>query len=191
MLLLMPWAVLSSLSDQPFRAGDSILIKELDTWGDVLDIGTRTTRVRTQENRELIVPNSQIAKSPIVNYNYPDTNYRLQSDIRIAYGIDIDHVRQIAVEAVRSVTFVLADEPVDVLFIEFDSARKVRVRWLIATFKDKWYALDEVNTALESAFDKAHIDMPPATYALHVHIEDGGDLVGRPKPSSSTRRTKE
>ena len=165
------------LVDQPFRAGDSILIKELDIWGDVLDIGTRTTRVRTQENRELIVPNSQIAKSPIVNYNYPDTNYRLQSDIRIAYGIDIDHVRQIAVEAVRSVTFMLADEPVDVLFIKFgDSARTMRVLWWIGSFHDQWRALDAVNVALEAAFEQADIEIPCETYDLRVHMEneDGG-----------------
>ncbi len=125
------------LVDQPFREGDSVHIKELNTWGDVLDIGTRTTRFRTKDNRELIVPNSQVAKSQIVNYNYPDTRYRLQTDIGVAYGIDIDRIRMAATDAVRGVNDVLDDEPVDVYFIEFgDSARKVRVRWWIASFHD-------------------------------------------------------
>jgi small-conductance mechanosensitive channel len=174
------------LADQPFREGDSLHIKDLNTWGDVLEIGTRTTRIRTVDNRELIVPNSQISKSQIVNYNYPDPRYRVQTDFRVAYGIDIDRIRKTATEAVRGVKGVLDDEPVDVLFIEFgDSARKVRVRWWIATFHDEWHALDRVNAALESAFEQAHIDMPYETYDLRVHIEDGGGIVSRPKPAAS------
>jgi small-conductance mechanosensitive channel len=173
------------LADQPFREGDSVHIKAMDTWGDVLEIGTRSTRIRTVDNRELIVPNSQIAKSQIVNYNYPDTKYRMRSDFRIAYGIDMDRVRKTATEAVRGVEGVLDDEPVDVLFIEFeDSARKIRVRWWIATFHDQWHALDKVNAALESAFEKAGIDMPYETYDLRMQIEDGGGIVSRPKPSA-------
>jgi small-conductance mechanosensitive channel len=180
------------LSDQPFRVGDSVHISELNTWGDVLDIGTRTTRIRTKDNRELIVPNSQVVKSQIMNYSYPDTKFRLQTDIGVAYGIDIDLVRKTATEAVRGVKGVLDDEPVDVLFTEFgDSARKVRVRWWIASFHDKWPALDAVHVALESAFEKAHIDMPYETYALRVHMEDGGGIVSPPKPPLSQESQKD
>lgn len=82
------------LVDQPFRVGDSVYIKDLDTWGDVLEIATRTTCIRTKDNRELIVPNSQVANSKIVNYNYPDTKYRQQTDIGVAYGIDIGRIRK-------------------------------------------------------------------------------------------------
>ena len=174
------------LADQPFREGDSVHIQDLNTWGDVLEIGTRTTRIRTVDNRELIVPNSQISKSQIVNYNYPDPKFRMHTDFRVAYGIDIDRIRKTATQAVRGVKGVLDDEPVDVLFIEFDdSARKVRVRWWIATFHDEWHALDRVNAALESAFEQAHIDMPYETYDLRVQLEDGGGLVSRPQPSAS------
>jgi small-conductance mechanosensitive channel len=180
------------LVDQPFREGDSVHIKDLNTWGDVLDIGTRTTRVRTKDNRELVVPNSQVAKSQIVNYNYPDTRYRMQTDVGVAYGIDIDHIRKTATEAVRGVKYVLDDEPVDVFFIEFgDSARVMRVRWWIATFHDDWPALDEVNVALESAFEKAQIDMPYETYALRVNMENGGDIVSRLKPSATQEDEKD
>jgi small-conductance mechanosensitive channel len=161
------------LVDQPFRVGDSVLIKELDTWGDVLDIGTRTTRIRTKDNRELIVPNSKVVKSQIVNYNYPDSKFRVQTEIGVAYGIDIDLIRKTAADAVRGVEGVLEDEAVDVLFNEFgDSARKMRVRWWIASFHTQQHSLDAVNVALESAFEKAKIDMPYNTYALRVHMEN-------------------
>jgi small-conductance mechanosensitive channel len=109
----------------------------------------------------------------------------METDVNIAYGIDIDRVRKTATEAVLGVEGVLVDEPVDVLFIEFDdSARKVRVRWWIPTFHEKWYALDKVNAALESAFEKAHIEMPFETFNLRMHLEDGGSIVSQPKSSA-------
>ena len=57
------------LLDQPFRVGDRIEITGLGTWGDVVEIGTRSTRIRTRDNRLVIVPNSAIAKDQVVNYS--------------------------------------------------------------------------------------------------------------------------
>jgi small-conductance mechanosensitive channel len=180
------------MADQPFREGDRLHIQDMDTWGDVLEVGTRTTRIRLVDNRELIVPNSKISKSQIVNYNYPDTKFRMRTDISIDYGTDMNRVRKTATDAVRSVQGVLDDTPVDVLFIEFNElSRKIRVRWWIATFYDKWHALDKVNAALEIAFDKEQIEMPNETYALRVHLEDGGGIVGRPKPPASQEHQKD
>jgi hypothetical protein len=45
------------LLDRPFRIGDRIEIERANTWGDVTEIGLRTTRIRTRDNR-LVVPNS-------------------------------------------------------------------------------------------------------------------------------------
>jgi len=180
------------LTDQPFRISDSVHIRELDTWGDVLDIGTRTTRIRTKDNREIIVPNSQIAKSQIVNYNFPDSKYRVDTYIGVAYGIDIDRIRKTATEAVRGVNYTLKDEPVDVLFTEFENAaRKVRVRWWIASFHDQWHAIDAVNVAIESAFANARIEMPYETYALRVHMENGGGIVSQSNPAVSREEPKD
>ena len=117
------------LVDQPFRVGDAILIKEPGTWGEVLEISTRTTRIRTGDNREVIVPNSQISESQVINYTYPDPKYRVQTDIGVAYGSDFDQVRRVIKDAVRGVEGVLPDKPVDVFFLKFgDSTRQMRVR---------------------------------------------------------------
>jgi small-conductance mechanosensitive channel len=59
------------------------------------------------------------------------------------------------------------------------------VRWWIETFHDEWHALDRVNAALESAFEKAGIKMPYETYDLRVHTGDGGGIASQPKPSAS------
>jgi small-conductance mechanosensitive channel len=167
------------LIDQPFRVDDAVLITELDTWGIVLGIGTRTTRIRTEDNREVIIPNSQVNESQVINYSYPDPRFRVMTDIGVAYGSDADQMCNVIEETVRGVEGVLADQPVDILFLKFgDTSRQVRVRWWIDSYINENDTLNKVNTALEAAFKKAGIDMPFDTYNLNVKLE--GDNPKQP-----------
>ena len=175
------------LMDAPFRVGDVIAIEELNKWGEVVDIGTRTTRVLTRDNRLVIVPNSKIAASQVINYTFPDTKYRVHSDILVAYGSDFDQVRRVAETAVRSVKGVLPDQPVDVLFHEYGiSARQTRVRWWIDDMDLEKSIIDGVNEALETAFDKAGIEMPVTTRNLIVQVDPAtGEQLSRPHKESN------
>ncbi len=161
------------LIDKPFRVGDSILIKELETRGVVLKIGTRSTQIKTGDNREVIIPNSSIGESQVVNYTYPDSQFRVQTEIGVAYGTDIVKMRKVIEGAVREVEGVLSDKPVDIFFLKFgDSARLVRVRWWIDTYKDEYLMLDKVNTALELTLGEAGIELPNNTYDLNVKMNE-------------------
>jgi small-conductance mechanosensitive channel len=169
------------LVDQPFRVGDVIEIEELNTWGDVVDIGTRTTRIRTRDERYAIVPNSRIGASQVINYTFPDPQYRVYSDIRVAYGSDFDQVRRVAHDAVRGIDGVVPDLPVDALFREYGvTARVMRVRWWIDDMHKEKHIIDQVHEALEIAFSKAQIEMPVTTRELIVHRakDDGTGLPG-------------
>ena len=147
--------------DQPFRLGDRIEILELDTWGDVEDIGLRSTRIRTMNNRMVIVPNSVIAKSLVVNHSYPNNEIRSEIHVGVAYGVDIDHVRQTLIKAVEKVEGVDAEHPVEALFLEFgDSALIFRVRWWLDSYVDTRRMFDKVNTAMYNALNKERIPIP-------------------------------
>ena len=125
------------LVDRPFRIGDRIEIQGVGTWGDVTDIGLRTTRIRTRDNRMVIVPNSVIGANQVVNYTYPDPRYRIETHVDIAYGTDIETARTTLIEAVRSVEAVLPDRPVEALYNEMgDAAMIFRVRWWIESYVD-------------------------------------------------------
>jgi len=147
--------------DRPYRIGDRIEILDLDTWGDVTDIGLRSTRIRTRDNRMVVVPNSQIGKSLVVNYAYPNNQYRLQIHVGVAYGTDLEHARQVMIDTVSEVEGVLPDHPVDALFLEFgDSALIFRVRWWLDSYVDTRRMFDRVNTALYNALSEAGIELP-------------------------------
>jgi MscS family membrane protein len=162
--------------DQPFRVGDRVEIQSENTWGDVTDIGLRTTRIRTRDNRMIIVPNSLIGKNQVINYSFPDPCYRIQTDVRIGYGTDIKMVGGIMIYAVRQVDGVLADRPVDALYIEMDiSAMIFRVRWWIESYEDTRRMFDKVHTALQEALETAGIEMPNTTYDVRLKM-DGKDV---------------
>jgi len=141
------------MMDRPFRIGDRIELMDLDTWGDVVDIGIRSTRIRTRDNRMVVVPNSVIGKSLVVNYAYPNDQYRLQIHIGVAYGTD----------------GVLQDRSVEALFLEFgDSALIFRVRWWLESYVDTRRMFDRVNTALYNALNEENIQLPNPQLDVHL-----------------------
>lgn len=175
------------LVDQPFRVHDGVEIKELDTWGDVLEIGTRTTRIRTRDNREVIVPNSKILDNLVVNFSYPSPDYRMQVDIGIAFGSDLEKARQAIVKALNKVDGVLHDKGVEVLFIGFgDTNRQIRVRWWITDYHKNWVVLDAACTAIESALAEAQIEMPFITYDLNVRMQESHTTQDGTNPEQSS-----
>ena len=161
------------LIDQPFRVGDRIQVDKVNTWGDVVEIGMRTTKILTRDNRLVIIPNSTMGTSAVVNYTYPDSRYRVQIELGIGYGQDIDEVRRIIIEAVRKIDGVLEEKPVEALFLEFgDTTMTFRVRWWIESYVDTRRMFDKVNQALYTALEGAGIEMPFTTYDVNIKMGD-------------------
>lgn len=166
--------------DRPYRIGDRIELLDLDTWGDVVDIGLRSTRIRTRDNRMVVVPNSQIGKSLIVNYAYPNDQYRLQIHVGVAYGTDIEKARKVMIDTVRQVDGVLPDRKVEALFLEFGESTMIfRVRWWLESYVDTRRMFDRVNTALYNALQEAGIELPYPQLDVH-HKVDSQDLFLAP-----------
>jgi len=155
--------------DQPFRVGDRIEIQGLGTWGDVVDIGLRSTRIRTRDNILVIVPNSKIGSDQVTNYSYPDPQFRIQMKINIPYGQSVERVREIIVNTVRDVEGVLPDKPVEALYDEMGGTGMVfRIRWWIESYIDTRRMFDRVNTNLQKSFDEAGFGIPNPAYDIHL-----------------------
>jgi len=153
--------------DRPFRIGDRIEIQGLGTWGDVVEVGIRTTKIHTRDNRLVIVPNSTIGNNQVINYTFPDPQYRVQMDIGVGYGQDVEEVRRIIVTTLRNVDGILSDRPVDALYIEMGESTMIfRVRWWIESYEDTRRVYDRVNTALQQALDEAGIETAYRTIPL-------------------------
>jgi small-conductance mechanosensitive channel len=107
---------------------------------------------------------------------------RVETEIHIAYGSDIDQARGIILDTVRDVDGVLPSKPVEALFIEFgDSAIKILVRWWIHSFTDTRSMFDGVHSALYKALGQAGVEMPFTTFDLNLQM----------RPAKTTSQTKE
>jgi small-conductance mechanosensitive channel len=160
------------LVDRPFRIGDRIEIQEAGTWGDVVSIGLRTTRIRTRDNREIIVPNSTIGNSQVMNYSYPDPSYRSETHLSVGNDTDLETVRRLIVDTVRGAEGVLADRPIDALYIAMSSdGIDFRVRWWIETYAARRRNLDDVHTALQAALDEAVIPFASTTQSVKLQAD--------------------
>lgn len=166
------------VSDRPFAIGDRIEILELDTWGDVQDVGLRSTRIRTRDNRMVVVPNSVIAKSLVVNHSRPSTVYRVQTHVGVADGADLEQVRRVMIEAVRAQDWVMKEERIEALFIEFgESALIFRVRCWIEDYVETRRIMDRLNSCLYDALHQAGIETAYPTRILY-HRVAGADRDG-------------
>jgi len=159
--------------DRPFAIGDRIELEDLDTWGDVQDISLRSTRVLTRDNRLVIIPNSLIGKNLVVNHSIPDTKYRVQTHVGVAYGIDIDRARQIITDAVATQDWVMKDERIEALFLEFqDSGLLFRVRCWIEHYVETRRVIDKLNTTIYKALNDASIEIPFPQRVVHMQYEN-------------------
>ena len=155
--------------DQPFRVGDRVELLDINTWGDVIEIGLRSTRIRTRDNRLVTVPNSVIGKGLIVNYSEPNTRYRVETHVGVAYGTDIELARQTMIAAIRAEEWVMADELIEALFLEFgESALVFRVRCWIENYVETRRVMDKMNSALYKALNEAQIVIPFPQRDLHL-----------------------
>jgi len=163
------------MADRPFRIGDRIEILELDTWGDVTDVGLRSTRIRTRDNRMVVIPNSVIGKSLIVNHSIPSTVYRVETHVGVGYGMDLDRAREVMIDAVKGQDWVMKDRRIEALFVEWgDSSAIFRVRCWIEDYVETRRIVDKLNTALFKALTAAGIDLPFPTRTLYHRVNERG-----------------
>lgn len=160
--------------DRPFRIGDRIELVDLQTWGDVKDIGLRSTRILTRDNRFVVIPNSLIAANPIVNHSIPSNMYRVQTEVSVAYGLDIDEVRKVLVDAVSAQDWVMKDQLIEALFLEFqDSGLLFRVRCWIETYVETRRSIDKLNTTIYKALAEAGMEIPFPQRVVHLPPSKG------------------
>lgn len=160
------------LIDRPFQIGDRIKVESMDTWGDVEDIGARTTQIRTLDNRLVIVPNSIMGNSQVENYTSSDPSYRVDVSLGIAYGSDIDQVIEILEGAILSVEGINNSEPPLVNFLEFgDSAMVFQIFYWLESYLDIRLRT-KVNKAIIEALEEVHIEMPFTTYDINLAYKE-------------------
>lgn len=107
--------------ERPIKIGDFLELG--DVRGTVESIDTRSTRIRRVDGVHLLVPNSSLLENTVTNWTLIDRLVRTSVVVGVAYGSDVQRVRELLNQAASEQTDVLKDPPHNVLFDDFgDSA---------------------------------------------------------------------
>jgi small-conductance mechanosensitive channel len=149
--------------DKPSRIGDRV---KIDTFfGDVMSIGLRSTRIKTLDSQIITVPNAKITSSVVINYAMPDLKMKVRIPFSVAYGSDMDRVKEILIaiarEAAEKTSWVLTDPAPSVYFLEFgESALTGQLILWTNNYDYSWDVQDWVNTHIARRFADEKIEIP-------------------------------
>lgn len=154
--------------DRPFRKGDRIKL-ESGVVGDVYSIGLRSIKIIDFENTIHIIPNKEIANRTVINYSYPDTRIRVKINVGVAYGSDIEQVKNILIGSFNNHADILSDpEPMAYFTNMGDSALDFMVVGRVELYTDQWRVSEELRTDIYNKLLAANIDIPFPQRTLHI-----------------------
>ncbi len=157
------------IADAPYKVGDYI---ELDRGGrgKVVNIGLRSTRILTRDDIEVTIPNSIIGNSMIINQSGgPYEKMRVRLKIGVAYGSDVDLVKQILVETAKADPLVCTVPEPRIRFREFGaSSLDFELLFWVKEPEDKGRVLDTMNTAVYKRLREERIEIPYAKQDLYI-----------------------
>ena len=153
------------LIDRPFEIGDRIEVWSAPsgsaTWGDVMDIGIRATKINTTDNIEIIIPNNEIMTRDIVNYTASSSSIRVRVNVGIAYKSDIETAKQAIIEVAESIDYVQKEPAPKVVVRNFgDSSIELQLRVWIHDARKRMDTISDLTDEIKGAFDRVGIEIP-------------------------------
>lgn len=123
------------LFDKPFQIGDKI--ESGKYYGEVQEVGLRSTRVVTPDDSVVTIPNSEMMNQSISNANSSENNCQVVAEFFLPVTVDARRVRQLATEAAQISKYVYLKKPV---FVEFSNVLVPRGSFL--KMRLKAYVMD-------------------------------------------------
>lgn len=128
------------LIDRPFKSGDKIEVGSY--YGEVVEIGLRSTRIVTPDDNLVSIPNSEIMNSSVSNANAGESNCQVVSEIYLPINADTQKCREIATETATISKYIYLNKPVTIIFLnEFKERQpvlKMRIKAYVLDIRDEF-----------------------------------------------------
>lgn len=171
------------LFERPIRAGDFVSVGDVE--GFVRSIRIRATEIETLDNQNVLVPNSELVSGRVTNWVLRDTHGRLQVTVGVAYGSDVEKVRDILEAVGREHPEVITDGRAPApraLFMGFgDSSLDFELRVRVQRIERRFSVKSDLNFAIDKAFREADVSIPFPQRDLHI--------VSHPEPTQAAPKT--
>ena len=156
------------LINHPFKSGDFVDLGSV--CGKVQEIKLMYTVFITADNKKVIVPNSTITTSNIINYN-GENRRRLDLVYSVAYNQNIDEAKSAILEVVRGNQLILTD-PEPLIAVKEHAASSINIACLIwCNSDDYWDVFYYMQEQVKHSFDKKGISIPYNQIDVHVSKE--------------------
>lgn len=148
------------LAERPITIGDRVEVAGVA--GQVQKIRARSTVIVTNDNISMIVPNSKFIDSTVTNWTFGDPRVRFRVPVGVAYGSDIDKVREALIAAGREHPKALQDPAPNVFLKQFgdNSIDFELVVWSAEMSYRPARFKSDLNFAIEKKFREAGIEIP-------------------------------
>ena len=159
---------ISLIVDRSLTVDDYIKLDD-GTEGFVMDIGLRSTKVRSKDGDLIILPNGKLADSKIYNYHKPMPTTRVTVDFGVKYGSDVEKVKKLAINEIKNIKTILKEPAPSVIFDELgDFALKFKAFFWVSSIEKKIEAKEAAVTAIYNTLNKNKIEIPFPTRTVYM-----------------------
>ena len=163
---------ISIFVDRTYSIGDYIILDSGER-GEVVDIGIRSTRVKTRDDVLITIPNSILANAKIVNESAPLPRFRIRLPVGVAYGSDLKGVEEILVRVAKTNSMVSSSpEPRARIRAFADSSINFELLCWVDDPRDKGKAMHQLFNEIYDTFAKEGISIPFPQRDVHLQRED-------------------
>ena len=159
------------LAERPITIGDRVEVAGIA--GQVEHIRARSTVIRTNDNIMMIVPNTKFIDSPVTNWTYGDRRVRFRIAVGVAYGSDVNKVRDALLAVAHENPHTLKEPAPSVFLKQFgDSSIDFQLMvWSSEMSARPSHYRSDLNFAIAEKFREVGIEFPFPQ--RDVHIRDG------------------
>ncbi len=147
------------LFDKPFQVGDKIEVGAI--YGEVKEIGLRSTRIVTKDDSLVSVPNAEVVNTAVSNSNAGEANCQVVAEIYLPIDTDTNAARLVATEAAQISRYIYLNKPITVLFfnevMERKSYLKMRVKAYVSDIRNEFAFKSDMTEIIMKEFLKEGI----------------------------------
>ena len=164
------------LFERPVRIGDTVTIGTFS--GTVSKIRIRATTITDFDRKEVIIPNKAFVTERLINWSLSDTVTRVVIRLGVAYGSDLDKVKEVLLKAAHDHPKVMQEPAPAVFFTTFGaSTLDHELRLYVRELRDRSYTVDELNRAIDRLCRENDINIAFNQLEVHLRNEKGDEVT--------------
>lgn len=164
------------LFERPVRIGDTVTIGTFS--GTVSKIRIRATTITDFDRKEVIIPNKAFVTERLINWSLSDTVTRVVIRLGVAYGSDLDKVKEVLLQAAHEHPKVMPEPAPAVFFTTFGaSTLDHELRLYVRELRDRSYTVDELNRTIDRLCRENDINIAFNQLEVHLRNEKGDEVT--------------